>query len=56
MADSTKQVAKRTVHRGGTRLVATKVLWGTRGTWRALGSSQLWWHAMALGRLLWRRG
>lgn len=41
-----------------TLLVATKVLWRTRSrvqSWGALGSSQLWRHAMALGRLLWRR-
>jgi hypothetical protein len=39
-------------------LVATKVLWWSRSrvqSWWALGSPQLWWHAVALGRLLWRR-
>jgi len=56
MVDFIKQVAKRTVYRGGARLIATKVLWGARRAWRALGTPQLWWHAMTLGRLLWRRG
>jgi hypothetical protein len=43
---------------GWTLLVATKVLWRARSrvqSWWALGSSQLWRHAVALGWLLGRR-
>jgi hypothetical protein len=40
------------------RLVATKVLWWSRGrvqSWRALRTTKLWCHAVARWRLLGRR-